>query len=203
MATDFLTMVQKRGAIERSLSQFISNDILQSVLAYWEKHYGNQPSFVLNRFLSEVCTIYDIKEQRKDMLKLVLQEMANVEREQRKQAKPKSDQKMIHSDNLGEAFAYFLQQVMLVVNTEDQVDFDELMLKRIQPYVVIKSLDHFDVYDNEFISRIAPKDYAAILTVFYGCYCEFYGPPKADQVYARVKNAVKQLYTEVDLHQLI
>ena len=203
MAAEFLSLEQKRMAIERGLSQFLSGDILQRVLQYWESHYGNQPSFVLNRFLNEVCSDYNMREQRKDMLRQVLQEIANVEREQRHQGKAKVQNTAVHSDDLSEAFAYFWQQVMLVVDFNDQAEFDKVILKRIQPYIFVKSLNHLDVYDDELISRIAPKNYAAILTVVYACYCEFYGPTKADQVYARVKNSVKQLYDGVDMHQLL
>lgn len=202
MAAEFLTLEQKRVAIERALSQFFSGDMLQNVLQYWEKHYGTQPSFVLNRFLNEVCSDYDLKEQRKEMLKSVLQEIANLEREQRHQGKSKVS-KAVHSADLGEAFGYFLQQVMLTVEADDEKEFDKVFLKRIQRYTFVKSLNHLDVYEPAFLDSIDAKHYAAVITVVYQCYCEFYGPPKADQVYARVKNAVKQLYDGVDMHQLL
>jgi len=35
------------------------------------------------------------------------------------------------------------------------------------------------------------------------CYCEFYGPVKTDQVYARVKTNIQAKYPDVKLHQLL
>ncbi|MEC8569376.1 MAG: hypothetical protein VXY56_14035, partial [Pseudomonadota bacterium] len=51
-----LTIEQKKLAVEKGLAQFMPDTVLQRVLQYWESEYGNQPSFVLNRFLSEICT---------------------------------------------------------------------------------------------------------------------------------------------------
>lgn len=204
MSTEFLTLDQKRAAIQRALGQFFSNDMLQSVLKHWEANYSHQPSFVLNRFLNEVCASEELKLQRKDMLRQVLQEISQVEREQRHQPKSKAVETVqVHSGDLDDAFGYFLQQVMLSVETEDEADFNQVLLKRIQRYTFVKSVDHLDVYEPKFLATIQAKDYSAVISVVYQCFCEFYGPPKADQIYARVKNAVKQLYSEVDMHKLV
>ena len=54
MSTETLTILQKRQAIERGLSQYLQGTLLEQVLNHWEAKYGDQPSFVLNRFLSEI-----------------------------------------------------------------------------------------------------------------------------------------------------
>ena len=81
MSTETLTILQKRQAIERGLSRYLQGTLLEQVLNHWEAKYGDQPSFVLNRFLSEICTTEELRYFRKDMLKNVLAEMAQVEKQ--------------------------------------------------------------------------------------------------------------------------
>ena len=49
-----------------------------------------------------------------------------------------------------------------------------------------------------------PKEaYAVMITTLYAIYCSFYGPGKADQLYAQIKHEIKQHYPAVDLSQLL
>ena len=54
-----------------------------------------------------------------------------------------------------------------------------------------------------FIDVLPLTLYAQVITIIYECYCEFYEPAKADQVYARAKMEIKNKYPDVDLHQLL
>ena len=82
-----LSIEQKRLAVEKGLAQFLPDTVLQRVLQYWESEYGHQPSFVLNRFLSEICTSDDLRLQRKEMLRQVLHEISVVEKQERLKVK--------------------------------------------------------------------------------------------------------------------
>lgn len=42
-----------------------------------------------------------------------------------------------------------------------------------------------------------------MLTMLYAIYCDFYGPNKADQLYAAIRQEIKQNYTEVNLASLL
>ena len=95
-----LTIEQKRLAVEKGLAQFLPETVLQRVLKYWETEYGHQPSFVLNRFLNEICTNDELRQQRKEMLRQVLHEISVVEKQQRLKVK-KEDAAVIES-NLNE-----------------------------------------------------------------------------------------------------
>ena len=77
-----LTIEQKKQAVTKGLSQFLPDTVLQRVLHYWESEYGHQPSFVLNRFLSEICTTHGLQLLRKDMLRQILHEISIVEKQQ-------------------------------------------------------------------------------------------------------------------------
>ena len=46
MSTETLSILQKRQAIERGLSQYLPGTLLEQVLNHWEAKYGDQPSFV-------------------------------------------------------------------------------------------------------------------------------------------------------------
>lgn len=92
MPNELLTIGQKRTAIERGLSQYLKGIALERVLSYWEQEYGDKPSFVLNRFLSEVCNTDELRFYRKDMLRQVLFEIAEVEKQVLLQVKPPEKQ---------------------------------------------------------------------------------------------------------------
>lgn len=78
MSTETLSILQKRQAIERGLSQYLPGTLLEQVLNHWEAKYGDQPSFVLNRFLSEICTTEELRYHRKDILALDVSSISNV-----------------------------------------------------------------------------------------------------------------------------
>lgn len=100
-----LSIEQKRLAVEKGLAQFLPDTVLQRVLQYWESEYGHQPSFVLNRFLSEICTSDDLRLQRKEMLRQVLHEISVVEKQER--LKVKTDKPVMAAETSPEHWTCF------------------------------------------------------------------------------------------------
>ena len=72
MSTEILNLQQKKQAISRGLSPFIAVSGLEQVLQYWEEVYGNQPTFVLNRFVNDICVTEDLRQIRKEILRQLL-----------------------------------------------------------------------------------------------------------------------------------
>ena len=114
-----LTIEQKRLAIEKGLSQFLPESVLQRALSYWEREYGHQPSFVLNRFLSEICSNDELRMQRKEMLRQVLYEISILEKQQHLKVKDKkvsTTQPSIQiNENNNALFLVFYDFVMAVL----------------------------------------------------------------------------------------
>lgn len=202
MPNELLTIGQKRTAIERGLSQYLKGIALERVLSYWEQEYGDKPSFVLNRFLSEVCNTDELRFYRKDMLRQVLFEIAEVEKQVLLQVKPQEKQEALVSGQLSDAFAQFVGYVVKGVVQVDFADFDQDVKRRITNlgYAVVEQVA---IHDVEFISNLPIMSYSQVITAIYEVYCEFYGPTKADFVFARAKEQIKQQFMDVDLHQLI
>ena len=202
MPNELLTIGQKRTAIERGLSQYLKGIALERVLSYWEQEYGDQPSFVLNRFLSEVCNTDELRFYRKDMLRQVLFEIAEVEKQVLLQVKPPEKQEALVSGQLSDAFAQFVGYVVKGVVQVDFADFDQDVKQRLTDlgYAVVEQAA---IHDVEFISDLPIMSYSQVITAIYEVYCEFYGPTKADFVFARAKEQIKQQFMDVDLHQLI
>ena len=202
MPNELLTIGQKRTAIERGLSQYLKGIALERVLSYWEQEYGDKPSFVLNRFLSEVCNTDELRFYRKDMLRQVLFEIAEVEKQVLLQVKPQEKQEALVSGQLSDAFAQFVGYVVKGVVQVDFADFDQDVKRRITNlgYAVVEQAA---IHDVEFISNLPIMGYSQVITAIYEVYCEFYGPTKADFVFARAKEQIKQQFMDVDLHQLI
>lgn len=202
MPNELLSVIQKKQAIERGLSHYMNGTALERVLNYWEQEYGDQPSFVLNRFLSEICNTDELRFYRKEMLKKVLSEMSAVEKQVLLEIKPKPEPEELISIAIADACLALVDAVMLTVIATDLDDFNDEVKKQLQTMgLAIETA--VKINDAAFIDVLPLTLYAQVITSIYECYCEFYGPAKADQVYARAKMEIKSKYPDVDLHQLL
>ena len=202
MPNELLSVIQKKQAIERGLSHYMNGTVLERVLNYWEQEYGDQPSFVLNRFLSEICNTDELRFYRKEMLKKVLSEMSAVEKQVLLEIKPKPEPEELISIAIADACLALVDAVMLTVIATDLDDFNDEVKKQLQTMgLAIETA--VKINDAAFIDVLPLTLYAQVITSIYECYCEFYGPAKADQVYARAKMEIKSKYPDVDLHQLL
>lgn len=202
MPNELLSVIQKKQAIERGLSHYMNGTALERVLNYWEQEYGDQPSFVLNRFLSEICNTDELRFYRKEMLKKVLSEMSAVEKQVLLEIKPQPESEELISIAIADACLALVDAVMLTVTATDLDDFNDEVKKQLQTMgLAIETA--VKINDAAFIDVLPLTLYAQVITSIYECYCEFYGPAKADQVYARAKMEIKSKYPDVDLHQLL
>lgn len=202
MPNELLSVMQKKQAIERGLSPYMQGTVLDRVLHYWEQEYGDKPSFVLNRFLSEICNSDELRCYRKEMLKQVLSEMSAVEKQVLLDTKPKVQAEVLISENLSAAFFDFIDAVMLTVTVADINDFNTKVKEQLQE-MGLAIMSSAKINQAAFVEFLPLTRYAQVITVIYQCYCEFYGPAKADQLYARVKTSIKTKYPDVNLHQLL
>ena len=202
MPNELLSVIQKKQAIERGLSHYMNGTALERVLNYWEQEYGDQPSFVLNRFLSEICNTDELRFYRKEMLKKVLSEMSAIEKQVLLEIKPQSEPEELISIAIADACLALVDAVMLTVIATDLDDFNDEVKKQLQTMGLAIETS-VKINDAAFIDVLPLTLYAQVITSIYECYCEFYGPAKADQVYARAKMEIKNKYPDVDLHQLL
>ena len=202
MPNELLSVIQKKQAIERGLSHYMNGTVLERVLNYWEQEYGDQPSFVLNRFLSEICNTDELRFYRKEMLKKVLSEMSAIEKQVLLEIKPQPEPEELISIAIADACLALVDAVMLTVTATELDDFNDEVKKQLQAMGLAIETS-VKINDAAFIDVLPLTLYAQVITLIYECYCEFYGPAKADQVYARAKMEIKNKYPDVDLHQLL
>ncbi len=206
MPNELLTVMQKKQAIERGLSHYLQGTVLERVLNYWEQEYGDKPSFVLNRFMNDICNTDELRVQRKEMLKQVLCEMSAVEKQVLLDTKPKVQTEVLTevpiSADFADAFFDLINGVVQTVATADLNDFNAEVKNHVQA-LGIAIQQSANLNDAAFTECLPLTSYAQVITASYECYCEFYGPSKADQVYARVKMDIKSKYPSVDLHHLL
>jgi hypothetical protein len=204
MSTEVLNIEQKRQAISRGLDRYLEKTLLEQALVYWENCYGDQPAFVLNRFVNEICTTDELRCQRKDILRHVLGEITEAERHLRLEPKKITEQKHVQNSNfeLKLAFERFLNHVLAQVQTADRLDFHKA-LKDGSKILGLQPHDHPEIQQRIFLDQISVAQYAAFLTMVYQHYCDFYGPTRADQIYARTKERIQSEYLHIDMHQLL
>ena len=202
-----LSIEQKRRAVEKGLAQFLPDTVLQRVLQYWESEYGHQPSFVLNRFLSEICTNDDLRLQRKEMLRQVLHEISVVEKQER--LKVKTDKQVMAAEtnpetlDLFQVFHDFVMGVLKGVSQPDYLDFVEEIQGKMKKHRLLAGYWYIAGLEKQCLMQMPKEVYAVMITTLYAIYCSFYGPGKADQLYAQIKHEIKQHYPAVDLSQLL
>ena len=92
--------------------------------------------------------------------------------------------------------------VTLTVTATDLNDFNDEVKQQLQDMGLAIETS-VKINDAAFIDVLPLTLYAQVITSIYECYCEFYGPIKADHIYARAKMEIKSKYPDVDLHQLL
>lgn len=203
MDAEVLNVTQRRQAIQRGLAHYFQGTSLEKVIGYWEQEYSEKPAFVLNRFLSDICTTDELKRNRKDMLKDVLHELTNLEKSEILHLDVHPDEQ-VDSFDLKMAYQDFIVHVLHAVQVSDRDDlFMELRQKLIREGIVEADsvLSMKDSYT--MLDRIQTALASQVITALYSVYCDFYGPQKADRVYAQGKNDIKLKYPEIDLHRLL
>lgn len=203
MSSELLSLKQKREAIGRGLSAYMNETSLQRVLSYWEDEYGDQPPFVLNKFLTEICNTDELRFFKKDILKKVLGELAIIEKEVlMNPVKSSALNNVTLSKQTYEAFMYFVQEVCKTVHlktfSEFNIDVQNILINE-----DFEILTNSQVNEKVFLDFIPTEMYAKFITALYEVYCEYYGPPKADHIYAQLKEKIKQTYPNVEMSSLL
>lgn len=203
MNAEVLNLEQRRQAIQRGLQHYFQGPHLEQIVGYWEQEYSEQPAFVLNRFLSEICTTEELKQNRKDMLKQVLHELTILEKSQWTQSE---DTQAVPLNQTAQYHAYmaFAESVLAYVQLEDQKNFCmELGQQLVRDQILFQESSQKLQKSMDLLSYVSSKFYAKAITSLYQVFCDFYGPQRSDQVYAQAKNLIKQKYPEANLQQLL
>ena len=101
-----------------------------------------------------------------------------------------------------DALTFFMQNICQAVKAVDVQEFEREVKMQLEALSIV--VDKYQALDDRAVLEALPMtQYAQVLTVCYENYCEFYGPAKADQLYAHVKRQVKERYPIVDMHRLI
>lgn len=205
MSTELLNLAQRREALEKGLQQYLQGNMLQGALLHWEQQYSMKPSFVLNRFLNDICTTEELRFYRKDMLKQVLYELSTLEKQALLRIeKPKENVavEVLVADTISDAFLAFTEAVLQSAKPEDVNDFNQEVIEQIEQMGLAVAAKA-QINTPSFVEFLPLTSYAKVLTCIYEVFCEFYGPMRADQVYAQTKLKIKANFPEVDLHQLL
>ena len=203
MNAEVLNLEQRRQAIQRGLQHYFQGSHLVQIVGYWEQEYSGQPAFVLNRFLSEICTTEELKQNRKDMLKQVLHELTILEKSEWIESED-TEAVSLNQKAQYQAYIEFGESVLDQVKLEDQKDFyRELAQQLVKDRILFQETSQKLQKSADLLSYVSSKLYAQAITSLYQVFCDFYGPQRSDQVYAQAKNLIKQKYPEANLQQLL
>lgn len=203
MDAEVLNVAQRRQAIQRGLAHYFQGTSLEQVIGYWEQEYSEKPAFVLNRFLSDICTTEELKRNRKEMLKDVLHELTHLEKTEILHLDAQQDEQAV-SLSLKSAYQDFIVHVLHTVQMNDHDElFMELRQKLIREELIDAEMALSIKESYALLELVNSHLVSKAITALYSVYCDFYGPQKADRVYAQGKNDIKLKYSDIDLHQLL
>ena len=176
MSTETLTILQKRQAIERGLSQYLQGTLFEQILNHWEAKYGDQPSFVLNRFLSEICTTEELRYFEKTY-KMSWQRWPKVEKQVLLNPSAKAS-KSEQGESVTRCIDVFVCKIS--VKQSKPLMCRSLSVVKTQLEALSIVVDKYQALNDRAVLEALPMtQYAQVLTVCYENYCEFYGPAKS------------------------
>ena len=153
--------------------------------------------------MTEICNTDELRFFKRDILKKVLGELATLEKDiLLNPSKTPKVNDLILSKQTYQAFIHFVQEVYNTVDFKNFSEFNDdvkIALKESK----FELLTNSNINAKVFLDFIPTGSYARFITTLYEVYCEYFGPPKADQVYAQLKVKVKQTYPQVDIHVLL
>ena len=141
------------------------------------------------------------------MLRQVLHEISVVEKQER--LKVKTDKQVMAAEtnpetlDLFQAFHDFVMGVLKGVSQPDYLDFVEEIQGKMKKHRLLAGYWYIAGSEKQCLMQMPKEAYAVMITTLYAIYCSFYGPGKADQLYAQIKHEIKQHYPAVDLSQLL
>lgn len=177
MSTELLNLAQRREALEKGLQQYLQGNMLQGALLHWEQQYSMKPSFVLNRFLNDICTTEELRFYRKDMLKQVLYELSTLEKQALLRIeKPKENEQFeaLVADTISDAFLAFTDAVLQSTKLADVNDFNQEVIEQIEQMGLAVAANA-QINTASFVEFLPLTSYAKVLTCIYEVFCEFYG----------------------------
>ena len=93
--------------------------------------------------------------------------------------------------------------ILKSVTQKDYLEFVEEIQEKMKKHRLLAEYWYVVGSERASLLKIAPQNYAVMITMLYSIYCDFYGPIKADQLYAVIKNEIKQRHPDVDLKQFL
>ena len=202
MYQENLSLTQKRAAIERGLSTHFANSKMSSVMKHWEENYGAKPSFVLNRFIQDICDTEELKQSRREILKQVIHEISTVEKQIKLELKEETSLTGELTSEYNEAFYFIVREMMRTISARDRSAFIKKTKQALLDQEIIEPTN-YHLHEKEFLSLIDSKNYGRVLRIFYEHYSILYPQDKVDSVYDKIKHGLKIEFPYLDLKKLI
>lgn len=194
----------KRRAIYTGLFPFLEFDNLIRGMLLWEQRYADSPSFAVQHFVNDICTVNHLEHARREMLLNLVKTLALPEQElMRDPADDMAVFKKRHNINTASVTSEYTSKELLVfqklivslleqVNVDVRVSVKEFVLQQLQRQGKID--DGLKRQLQLWLSRQVPsmkipmpdiESLRKIINFFYVGYCEYLGPVEADRLLGR------------------
>ncbi len=189
-AENTMTIAQKRQAIAWALTPYLSHDNLESALSIWEHKYAHQPTFALQRFLSEFCTTATLAAQRSQILQSLIKALSHADGKPIRQFEEAKAAPQAPASSLPAVSVFSrLVETLLGLLPQDQAIKTRLYLlenlaKLRLPLMTQRDLQAWlsQQYPIPASTRVDEEVLRHLVNLAYVVLCEYQGPVKADQL---------------------
>lgn len=193
------TFMMRKMTIAHALAPHLSEDRLQEALIIWEHKYAHQPTFALQRFISEVCD-NSVSGQRSKILQALFLALNNGMAAKEEAVTPTPSVKPEHQGATA-VFEHLLSTILsgLAANANQKVRLAvQSQLKTLKVNnMLVKDFNAFFSQGYAFPSSfyVDIKVMRQCLNLVYVALCDVVGPIKADDVLSKAIQDIEKQYT--------
>lgn len=189
--------VMKRMAIANALAPYLSQETLEEALIIWEHKYAHQPTFALQRFISEFCD-NNVAGQRSKILQALFLALNNSPTNTATAEPEKTVNSVLLTQGATACFERLLTNILTVLTHDHQQKVRLLTAQQLDSLklnaVIQRDLKAFFSQGYTFPSSfyMDVKAMRRCLNLVYVALCDVVGPVKADAILHGAINLAEQ-----------
>ena len=187
----------KRMAIANALAPYLSQETLEEALIIWEHKYAHQPTFALQRFISEFCD-NNVAGQRSKILQALFLALNSSNSSTAQNEPEKVPVNPVLTQGATACFEQLLTNILTVLNHDHEQKVRLLTTQQLDSLklngVILRDLKAFfsQGYTLPSSFYMETKVMRRCLNLVYVALCDVLGPVKADSVLHGAINLTEQ-----------
>lgn len=197
-----ISITKKADAIKSGLTPYLTAQQLDTAITYWHENYSQQPAFVIQRFVRDICKQFNLNEQRLPMLQAVVDSLNKLLVEEQTNTAKQTQHSQVdtthrtnhlevnHSEQQLACFIYLVKALNNHVAEVHKTDFFQQVINEVNQTRLKPNLKKafanwlnlgFGLTQCGLDITFTTVDLRKLVSCTYSCLCYFLGPVEADQ----------------------